>query len=107
MKKNSLSGYLVPRSDVHQGEYVAACDERLSWLTGFTGSAGICIVGNDRAGVFVDGRYSIQAKKQTTSPFEVIQWNKKSFYSGLKKISSREKLDLILASLSQRNCCAK
>ena len=47
--KNNLSGYLVPRSDVHQGEYVAACDERLSWLTGFTGSAGICIVGNDRA----------------------------------------------------------
>ena len=60
-------------------------DERLSWLTGFTGSAGICVVGNDSAGVFVDGRYSIQAKKQTTSPFEVIQWNKKSFYSGLKK----------------------
>ena len=64
LKKNNLSGYLVPRSDVHQGEYVAACDERLSWLTGFTGSAGICIVGNDRAGVFVDGRYSIKAKKQ-------------------------------------------
>ena len=85
LKKNSLSGYLVPRSDVHQGEYVAACDERLSWLTGFTGSAGICIVGNDRAGVFVDGRYSIQAKKQTKSPFEVIQWNKKSFLQWIEK----------------------
>ena len=85
LKKNNLSGYLVPRSDVHQGEYVAACDERLSWLTGFTGSAGICIVGNDRAGVFVDGRYSIQAKKQTTSPFEVIQWNKKSFLQWIEK----------------------
>ena len=85
LKKNSLSGFLVPRSDVHQGEYVAACDERLSWLTGFTGSAGICIVGNDRAGVFVDGRYSIQAKKQTKSPFEVIQWNKKSFLQWIEK----------------------
>ena len=85
LKKNSLSGYLVPRSDVHQGEYVAACDERLSWLTGFTGSAGICIVGNDRAGVFVDGRYSIQAKKQTKSPFEVVQWNKKSFLQWIEK----------------------
>ena len=85
LKKNNLSGYLVPRSDVHQGEYVAACDERLSWLTGFTGSAGICIVGNDRAGVFVDGRYSIQAKKQTKSPFEVIQWNKKSFLQWIEK----------------------
>ena len=85
LKKNNLSGYLVPRSDVHQGEYVAACDERLSWLTGFTGSAGICIVGNDRAGVFVDGRYSIQAKKQTKSPFEVIQWNKKNFLQWIEK----------------------
>ena len=37
LNKNNLSGYIVPRSDVHQGEYVAACDERLSWLTGFTG----------------------------------------------------------------------
>ena len=85
LKKNSFSGYLVPRSDIHQGEYVSACDERLSWLTGFTGSAGICIVGNDRAGVFVDGRYSIQAKKQTKSPFEVIQWNKKSFLQWIEK----------------------
>ena len=85
LKKNNLSGYLVPRSDVHQGEYVAACDERLSWLTGFTGSAGICIVGNDGAGVFVDGRYSIQAKKQTKSPFQVIQWNKKNFLQWIEK----------------------
>ena len=72
LKTNRLSGYLVPRSDVHQGEYVAACDERLSWLTGFTGSAGICVVGKDRAGIFVDGRYSIQARKQTKSTFEII-----------------------------------
>ncbi len=85
VKKNNLSGYLVPRSDVHQGEYVAACDERLSWLTGFTGSAGICIVGTDRAGIFVDGRYSIQAKKQTKSPFQVIQWNKKNFLQWIEK----------------------
>ncbi len=85
LKKNYLSGYLVPRSDVHQGEYVAACDERLSWLTGFTGSAGICIVGNDSAGVFVDGRYSIQAKKQTKSPFEVVHWNKKKFLRWIEK----------------------
>ena len=85
LEKNSLSGYLVPRSDVHQGEYVAACDERLSWLTGFTGSAGICVVGKDRAGIFVDGRYSIQARKQTLSPFEVIQWDKKNFFHWIEK----------------------
>ena len=44
LKKKKLLGYLVPRTDVYQGEYVAKCDERLSWLTGFTGSAGICVV---------------------------------------------------------------
>ena len=59
-----LSGFIVPRSDVHQGEYVAARDERLQWLTGFTGSAGFCIVLPDVAGVFIDGRYRTQVKAQ-------------------------------------------
>ena len=92
LKKNSLSGYLVPRSDVHQGEYVAACDERLSWLTGFTGSAGICVVGKDRAGIFVDGRYSIQARKQTKSTFEIIQWGKKNFFQWIEKNIEKGKI---------------
>ncbi len=52
-----LDGFLVPRADVHQGEYVAPRDERLQWLTGFTGSAGFCIVLPGVAGVFIDGRY--------------------------------------------------
>jgi Xaa-Pro aminopeptidase len=60
-----LAGYLVPRADAHQGEYVAACDARLAWLTGFTGSAGLCVVLGDVAGLFVDGRYRVQARAQT------------------------------------------
>ena len=59
-----LAGFIVPRSDVHQGEYVAARDERLQWLTGFTGSAGFCIVLPGVAGVFIDGRYRTQVKGQ-------------------------------------------
>jgi Xaa-Pro aminopeptidase len=59
-----LDGFLVPRADVHQGEYVAARDERLQWLTGFTGSAGFCVVLPDAAGVFIDGRYRTQVKAQ-------------------------------------------
>ena len=85
LTKNKLSGYIVPHSDVHQGEYIAACDERLSWLTGFTGSAGICFVGKEKAGIFVDGRYGIQAKNQTKSPFEVIHWNKQNILQWIKK----------------------
>ena len=59
-----LDGFLVPRADEHQGEYVAARSERLSWLTGFTGSAGAAIVMADRAIVFVDGRYTLQVREQ-------------------------------------------
>ena len=59
-----LDGMLVPRADAHQGEYVAPGDERLTWLTGFTGSAGFCIALQKIAGVFVDGRYRAQVKVQ-------------------------------------------
>ena len=59
-----LQGWIVPRADVHQGEYVAARDERLQWLTGFTGSAGFCVVLPDVTGVFIDGRYRTQVKAQ-------------------------------------------
>ena len=59
-----LDGFIVPRSDEHQGEYVPACAQRLAWLTGFTGSAGIAIVLKDRAALFVDGRYTLQAAAQ-------------------------------------------
>jgi len=70
-----LAGFLVPRSDVHQGEYVAARDERLQWLTGFTGSAGFCIVLPDVAGVFIDGRYRTQVKGQVDlAHFTPVPW---------------------------------
>ncbi|WP_367718585.1 aminopeptidase P family protein [Nitratireductor sp. GISD-1A_MAKvit] len=65
MAKSGLDGYLVPRADEHQGEYVAPSSERLAWLTGFTGSAGAALILNDRAVLFVDGRYTLQAAEQT------------------------------------------
>lgn len=70
-----LAGFLVPRADAHQGEYVAARDERLQWLTGFTGSAGFCIVLPDVAGVFIDGRYRTQVKGQVDlAHFTPVPW---------------------------------
>ena len=70
-----LAGFIVPRADVHQGEYVAARDERLQWLTGFTGSAGFCVVLPDVAGVFIDGRYRTQVKAQVDlAHFTPIPW---------------------------------
>lgn len=58
-------GFIVPRADEHLGEYVPASAERLAWLTGFTGSAGLAVVLADRAAVFTDGRYVLQVAAQT------------------------------------------
>ena len=69
-----VQGFLVPRADAHQGEYVAQCDERLAWLAGFTGSAGFCIVLPESAGLFVDGRYRVQARLQSAPEFTPINW---------------------------------
>ena len=64
LAEKDLDGFLVPRSDEHQGEYVAAHSERLKWLTGFSGSAGVAIVLANRAVIFVDGRYTLQVRDQ-------------------------------------------
>jgi Xaa-Pro aminopeptidase len=64
MAEQSLDAVLVPRGDEHLGEYVPPSAERLSWLTGFTGSAGLAVILKDRAALFVDGRYTLQAAQQ-------------------------------------------
>src|ERR1700723_3260629 len=65
LARRGLDGFLVPRSDEHQGEYVPKRAERLAWLTSFTGAAGAAIVRADKAAVFVDGRYTLQVRQQT------------------------------------------
>lgn len=74
MAQVGLDGFLVPRADAHQGEYVADCDARLGWLTGFTGSAGFAAVLRDVAGVFVDGRYRVQVRAQVADVFTPVNW---------------------------------
>ena len=72
-----IDGFLVPRADAFQGEYVAPHDERLAWLTGFTGSAGFCAVLAEVAGVFVDGRYRVQVRDQVDlDHFTPVDWPK-------------------------------
>ncbi|MEX5433701.1 aminopeptidase P family N-terminal domain-containing protein, partial [Klebsiella michiganensis] len=65
MAKQGLDGLLVPHEDEHQNEYLPDANERLAWVTGFTGSAGAGVVFADSAAVFVDGRYTVQVKAQT------------------------------------------
>ena len=64
LREIGADGFVVPRADEHQSEYVPANAERLAWLTGFTGSAGLAIVLADEAALFVDGRYTLQAPEQ-------------------------------------------
>ncbi len=69
MATAGLDALLVPRADAHQGEYVAPCDARLAWLTGFSGSAGFCIVTAGAAAILVDGRYRMQVLDEVAADF--------------------------------------
>lgn len=65
LARRALDGFLVPRADEHLGEYVPKSAERLAWISGFTGSAGLAIILADRAAVFTDGRYVLQLVAET------------------------------------------
>ena len=73
LARRGLTGFVVPRSDRHQNEYVPACEQRLAWLSGFTGSAGVAIVLMERAVLFVDGRYTLQAREQVDTSLFAIE----------------------------------
>ena len=73
LARHKLTGFVVPRADQQQNEYVAPSEERLAWLTGFTGSAGLAIVLTRDAAVFVDGRYTLQAGKQIDAEVWTIE----------------------------------
>ena len=64
LARRGLDGFIVPRADEHQSEYVPPNAERLAWLTGFTGSAGTAVILRDKAALVVDGRYTLQASEQ-------------------------------------------
>ncbi len=64
LKRRGYDGFVVPRADEYQGEYVPPRAERLAWLTGFTGSAGAAVVLLEKAAIFTDGRYTVQTAEQ-------------------------------------------
>src|SRR5262245_9195487 len=93
LSKRGLTGFILPRADRHQNEYVPPSEERLAWLTGFTGSAGTTVVLEDRAALFVDGRYTLQAGMQVdASVFTIVnvgetppdKWLAKNLTAGAK-----------------------
>ena len=93
LKRCGLDGFVVPRADRQQNEYLPASEERLAWLTGFTGSAGAAIVLAECAAVFVDGRYTVQAGSQVDARLFAIehlvdappeQWLERNLTAGAK-----------------------
>jgi Xaa-Pro aminopeptidase len=64
LAEEGLAAFLVPRADEHQGEYVAPSAERLKWLTGFSGSAGLAAIARRQTALFVDGRYTVQVRAE-------------------------------------------
>jgi Xaa-Pro aminopeptidase len=93
LKRRGLDGFVVPRADRQQNEYLPASEERLAWLSGFTGSAGAAIVLIEHAALFVDGRYTVQADAQADKSIFTIehlvenppaQWLEQNLKSGAK-----------------------
>ena len=78
LRKRQLDGFIIPHADEYQNEYIPSCAERLSWLTGFTGSAGMAVVLQDEAAIFVDGRYVLQVQDQVDRdmivPHHMTEW---------------------------------
>ena len=73
LERRGLDGLIVPHADEHQGEYMPARAKRLSWLTGFTGSAGLAVILKDTSAVFVDGRYTLQVRDQVEEGLYIIR----------------------------------
>jgi Xaa-Pro aminopeptidase len=86
MAEQGLDGLLVPHEDEHQNEYLPEANDRLAWLTGFTGSAGAGAVLTDRAAVFADGRYTVQVRAQVDpAQFEILSLENNGLAAWLEK----------------------
>lgn len=91
--RHKCNGFLIPRNDAYQGEYIPAADARLEWLTGFSGSAGLAIVLKNTAALFVDGRYILQAPQQVnTRAYKIINIRNTTPQAWLKKHAPDQKI---------------
>ncbi|WP_059022287.1 aminopeptidase P family protein [Vibrio coralliirubri] len=90
LETSKLDAVIIPHEDEYLGEYVPAHNERLHWLTGFTGSAGAAVITRENAAIFVDGRYTVQVRKQV--PAELFEY---------RHLIEEPALDWITSSLAQ------
>ena len=72
-KTHGIDGYIIPKNDEFFGEYVDQRDDRLEYISSFSGSAGYSLTLMNKAYLFVDGRYTLQAKRQSDKNFKIIE----------------------------------
>ena len=90
MKANSIDYFLINRTDEFLSEYIAPYAERLNWISNFSGSAGRCIIEQDQAIIFIDGRYTAQAQEQVDFNYFQIQ-HLNNYWTYLKNIINEKK----------------
>ena len=91
MKESSIDFFLINRTDEFLSEYIALYAERLNWISNFSGSAGRCIIEQDQAFIFIDGRYTAQAHEQVDSNYFQIK-PLKNYWTYLKNIINEKKI---------------
>ena len=74
--KEKIDGYIIPKNDEYFGEYIPNHNDRLNYISGFTGSYGFALVLKSKNFLFVDGRYTLQAKNQCEKLFDIITFPK-------------------------------
>lgn len=93
MARLNLDGFLVPHEDEHQNEYLPDANERLAWVSGFTGSAGAALILMDQAILFTDGRYTLQSREQTDAAvFSHRDYHAQSLADAVAELKSGQRI---------------
>ena len=103
LKNYKLDGYIVPKNDEFFGEYVDKSNDRLNYISSFSGSAGSALILKKRAYLFVDGRYTLQAKKEVNKNFKVVEIHKTKPSKILEKINQKLKIGFDPKLFSEAN----
>ncbi len=89
LNQQNCDGYLIPKNDEYFGEYVPKNKDRLKFISGFTGSAGLALILKNKSYLFVDGRYTLQAKAEINKNFEICEIPKIKPHYILKNLNKK------------------
>ena len=98
--KYNIEGYLIPKNDSYFNEFINPREDRLKFISNFTGSAGIAVILKNQNFLFVDGRYIAQAKKESSKNFKIIDITKSSLTDFLNHSKLRIGFDASLTKYS-------